>query len=245
MKLKLNKTDIVDNFLNPVSKVTDKCIINLSEDLIYTLTNNSDETIILYSVYKSTNPLPNKEVHKLNVPDVKRLCRVFDCINEDVVEFDINSNNIEYTSDDVKFTYHLLEDGIIQNGLVSTDKIKSLAFDCSFNLKETKLAELLKGSSFASGSNKIYFSTRDKKVFAELTDKNIQNVDSISYLVSDSYTGADLVDILPMNLEIIRTFSGLKFKDIVVKINTKLKVLMFEINNSNCTMKYIVSALVK
>jgi len=177
MKLKLNKKSIVDNFINPVSKLTDRCVINVTKDLIYTLTSN--------------------------------------------------------------------EDGIIQKNIVNVDKINKLTFDTNFELTNNKVNEILKGSTFTSETNKIYFYTKDSEVYAELSDRKIQNTDSITFSIADSYTGTDLKTVLPINLEVIRLFSGVSFNTLKVKINTKLKVLMFELNTGGCLMRYMISALVK
>lgn len=245
MKLKVNKKSIVDNFFTPISKVTDKCVVNIKENLAYTLTNTEDASVILYGLYTLQNGLKKDEKRQLNIPDIKKLCRVFDCIDGEDIDLDLNNNNIGYDSNNIKFVYHLLENGIIQNGVVNADKIKKLTFDTEFDLIDKKVNEVLKGSVFTSDTNKIYFYTKDKKVYAELTDKNVQNVDSITFQIADAYTGAELKTVLPINLEVFRLFSGLSFNKVKVKINTKLKVLMFEINNGNGLLKYIVSALVK
>jgi hypothetical protein len=244
MKLVIkNKDNLIKKFLEPITKITDKCVVNVNKDFIYSLTSNDDATIILYSVYKTVTDIKDSKLISLNVPDIKRLTRAFGCITENDLNLELNANNIEYSSDTLKFKYHLLDDGIIQKNVVSVDKIKALTFDCEFILSQDKLLDIVKGSSFAVDTNKLYFHTKDKNVYAELTDKNTQNTDSISYNVTNSYTGSEIKEAMPIKVDIFRSLLGLK-EDIKIKINTKIKVLMFEIQQSDYVMKYIVSALV-
>jgi len=245
MKIKINKNEIISKFLTPISKITDKCIINLQPDSIFALTNTDDGSIILYANLKVLTQLPENNKVILNIPDVKRLNRIFDCLNSDILDIEVNTNNLKYDTDDIKFVYHLLDDGIIQKSVISIDKISKLTFDCVFDLTSAKYNEILKGSTITTDSNKLYFYTKDNKVFAELTDKATQNLDSITFNIAETYVGSEIKQVLPISLEIFRLFSGLKADKIVVKINTKLKVLMFEISDSVVTLKYIVSALIK
>jgi len=245
MKLKINKNEVINRFLTPISKISDKCIINVHPGFIYTLTNTDNGNIILYGNLKVNTDLPEKTSTVLNIPDVKRLCRIFDCINNEDFELELNSNNLKYDTNDIKFTYHLLDDGIIQKSVISLDKIGKLTFDSSFDLNINTLNNILKGSAIATDSNKIYFYTKGTDVYAELTDKTIQNIDSLTLFISNAFVGTEIKQILPVDLEIFRIFSGIKANNVLVKINTKLKVLMFEITDANLTLKYIVSALVK
>lgn len=242
MKLSANKQLLVDKFLSPVSRIVDKCAISLCEDKIFTLASNDDATIILYSSLNFNTGIKKEEATKINIPDIKKLVRVFECIDENNVDLQINSNNIEYNNTSVKFRYHLLENEI--KSIVNVDKIKALTFNTDFELTQSKLNEIIKGSSFATETNKLYFSIENNKVLAELTDKNIQNTDNISFQIADSFNGEGLTEILPFNLDVFRLLLGLK-SNMKVRVNNKLKILMFDITETNYTLKYIVSALVK
>jgi len=245
MKVKLPKKKLSNKFLKPISFVSDRCIFNIEDKQIYTLTHsdNNGDTVILYG--KLDIPDKADKLIKLNIPDVKRLNRVIDCISGDDVELDVDSNSINYSSSSVRFKYHLLEDGIIQAPIINMKKIKQLNFDSQFVVKQEKILELLKASSIVPDSNKMYFYTKDKKVFAELTDKTLQNIDSVTFEISDAFTGTDVKNVIPISLEVVRLLVCAKFNELTVKINTKLKVLMFEISDNDLTLKYIVSALVK
>jgi len=245
MKINLPKSKLVSNFLNPISYVSDKCIINIEENNIYTLTHtdNTGDTVILYG--KMTIPEKSEKLIKLNIPDVKRLKRVIECINTDNVELEINSNNISYTSPALKFKYHLLEDGVIQTAVMNIKKVNQLEFDTNFIIDQKSILDLLKASSIVPDSNKVYFYTKDSKVFTELTDKTLQNIDSVTFETASSFTGTEIKSVIPISLEVIRLLVSARFKSLTVKVNTKLKLLMFEVNDTDLTLKYIVSALVK
>ena len=49
----------------------------------------------------------------LNIPDINRLIKVFSCIDNDNIDIELDNNRLRYTSDNINFKYHLLEDGII------------------------------------------------------------------------------------------------------------------------------------
>ena len=125
LKIK-NKNDFVDKFLSPISKINENAVIKVNTDKITSLITTNDETLILYVVYayESTETLQCN----LNIPDINRLIKVFNCIDDDNINIELDSNRLRYTSDNINFKYHLLEDGILTTPSVSFDKIKQLNF---------------------------------------------------------------------------------------------------------------------
>jgi len=245
MEIAINRKQITNKFLNAVSKLTDKCVMNIKPESVQTLTNNDDGSVVLFGKLDAKIDMAEDQKDlQLNIPDVKKLTRILNCLEDENIKLKINSNSLTYNSDNIKFTYHLLEDGIIENSVISVDKINKLTFDCEFDLSSKKLSEILKSSTFTTESNKIYFFTKDNHVFAELTDKAINNLDSVTLMSAENFTGSEIKQVVPVSLEIFRLFAGFK-KSIKVKINTSLKVLMFDIEDKDLTLKYIVSALVK
>lgn len=244
-KIKLDKKLVTNKFLSPISKLADKCSMTILPDSIYTIIDNNDAgyPILLYANIACKNNV--KKSLKLNIGDSKRLLNVLKCVDEEMIDLEIDSNSLSYSSPAMKFKYHLLDDGVIDSAPATTEKINNLQFDCNFEIQGEKILEVLKGASFSAESDKIYFFVKDDKVFVELTDKTLSNTDSLTLHIADSYTGTQLKESIPLKLEIFRMFLGLKFDKLLVKINTKLKVLMFEIVNDGLTLKYIVSALVK
>jgi hypothetical protein len=102
----------------------------------------------------------------------------------------------------------------------------------------------MKGTTFATDSNKIYFYTKDGNVYAELTDKELANTDSVSYFITNEFSGEDIKTPILIDLEIFKMFYGLK-QDIITKINTKTRVIMFKFEDSDYKLQYIVAPLKK
>ena len=237
-----NKSEFVSEFLSPLSKINDSCILKITKDRIFSLLSATDNTVVVYG--KHDTDWEYEDI-PLNVPDLMRLIRILQCIEDDVIELGIESNHLKYSSKDIRFKYHLLDTGILSLPPISVEKIKELKFNTGFSATYNSFVNLIKGSAFAINLNKVYFFTKDGCVHCELTDKQSHNVDSMSLKVCDTYTGDDIKDPLPVGFETLRTVIGNRCDGISVKINTELNVMSFQINNNNTQMTYIVSGLVK
>lgn len=244
MKLKLNKEILVNKFLTPVSRVSEKCVISLYKDHIQTLTTTSEGNPILYALLKTTCDLEDKNELILNIPNINKLIRMFNCINSDEIELEINSNNIEYKSLNMNFKYFLLEDGVIERTPVSVDKITALRFDSEFTIDKERMLDIIKGTGYSTDSKKIYFYMKDGNVHAELTDKEIENTNSVSYFIANNFSGTEIKKPILIDLEIFKMFFGIK-ENILVKISTSPKIVMFKFNSTDYALQYIVSPLVK
>lgn len=241
-KISIQKDKLIDDFLSPVSKVTDITSILCNTDGTTAICNN-DSNIILFA--KNTD-LKTDEAFKLNIYEIKRFIRLLNCIDSDNVDLEVTSNTLNYKSDKLKFKYHLAEDAMVPITKISTTKIAALTFDCKFLITSDKIQEILKFSSVVENVNKLYFTvSADTGVTAELTDQQLEQSDSISVNVVSEYEGKEVSTPLPINLDIFRLISSIKNENILVKINTEIKVLMFEIQIGNTTLKYIISSLVK
>ena len=106
-----DRAEFIDNFLIPLSRINNSCILKHSDKGITTLMSAADNTVILYGKYDVALELDAPV--SLNIPDVGRLTKILQCINKPSIELEINTNNVKYTSDDLRFTYHLLDDGIL------------------------------------------------------------------------------------------------------------------------------------
>lgn len=239
----LSKDEFVQSFLNPVSKINNSCVLSLTEKGISTLLSSADNTVILYSQYKTT--LDIEEPLKINLPDVSRLTKIVGCIPSDSVDLSVTNNYIEYKSPDIRFKYHLLDDGILSTPSISVDKIKSLKYNTTFKMPFQAILNLIKSSSFTLDINKVYIFTKDKSVYAEINDKSSHNVDSICLKICDDHSGAPIETPLPVSFDTIRTLAGSRSSEINTFINSELNVMTFEVNNSNIKNTYIVSGLIK
>ena len=244
MKITINKETLINKFMVPISKMVEKCVISLYPDHAQCLVTTHDTNPILYAYVKTTCDLGEEKEVCLNLPNINKLNRMLNCITSNEIDLEVNSNNIEYNSPNMKFKYHLLEDGVIDKTPISIEKIKNLKFDSDFIIDKDKAADIMKGTAFATDSNKLYFYTKDGKVYAELTDKEISNTDSVSYFITDEFSGTEIKTPILIDLEIFKLFYGLK-DSIITKINTKNRVLLFKLEDTDYTLQYIVAPLTK
>jgi DNA polymerase III sliding clamp (beta) subunit (PCNA family) len=241
--LSLNKESFVQKFLLPISKLADNVSISIDDSEVYATCASQDGSVVLLASYKADTAV--RGIPRINLPDVKKFVRLLDCVEEDNIAITIENNHLKYVTSSFKFNYFLLEDNYMQRCPVNPDKIKQLKYDTAFLLPITKFNEVLKGSSIATDSDKLYFYTKDGKVYCELNDLERQNINNITYLVADKFVGEQIKNTLPLNLENIRLLAGTKCNQFTVKVNNELKVTLFQIEEKDVDIKFIISALVK
>lgn len=235
-----DRDKFLTNFITPLSKVADSAVLKVTKQKISSLISACDNTIIVSAEY-SDDKIDVEKI--LNVPDLKKLCRVLSCIETDSFELDISANYIGFKSDSVRFKYHLYDDNIITTPKVNIDKLKALEYDGSFTLSHGSTVSLIKGSTISTESNKLYISVKDNFVTGELTDKMRANIDSYGIRISDNYSGVQFNLPIPLNFEIFRIISSMRFKEIQAKLVTKMGVMLFDLNLENTSFKFVISAL--
>lgn len=244
IEIRLNKETFVQKFLLPISKLTDHVSLIPKEKLLLAICASSDGSIVLLATLKLDTTLPTS-LSRLNLPDVKKFVRLLDCVEDNEITLTVHDNHLHYQTPQFKFNYFLLEDTYMQKCPIQPDKINTLTYDSEFILSNLKFQELLRGSTIATDSDKLYFYTQDEKVFAELNDYERQNINNLTYLLVDSFKGEPIKNALPLNLENIRLLAGLRVDYFKVKINNTLKVTLFECQEEKVSVKFIISALVK
>lgn len=222
-------------YLDSVSKINDSAIFDIRPDGISCLVASIDNTLVLLSEFKGEFDYSTS----INVPDIKKLQRVLDTLESDDITLVINSNNLEYRGSDVKFKYHLFEEGFLTKPSLNVDKIKSFKFDVSFDFTRDILQSLLKGSTFASETNKVYLYTESGKVKADLTDRARHNTDNYSLSICD--VDFDLQP-LPVNFDNIRLMSNID-STYKCNINTDYGVVVIDNDTDRIKLKYIISSL--
>ena len=242
LKIK-DKPGFISNFLSPLNRVGDSCVCKLSPDGITTLVSTACRTVVVYGEYKQSVDVD--DTVNLNIPDVGRLVRILQCIDSDSVDLEVTPHTVKYTSPDIRFTYHLLDDNIIQAPHLSIKKIRSIDYSTVFSVSYAALTNLLKSSTFTIDINKVYFQTEDGCVYAEINDRQSSNVDNIRIKLCDNFTGTEINTPLPVSLDTIRNLAGIKCAEMKVSINTELNVMTFGINTSDINMLSIVSGLIK
>jgi len=236
-----DRDDFINSFLTPLSRIADSAVLKVSEEAISVIITNADNTLAVYSQNKNVSCSGNKN---LNIPDLKKLCRVLSCIDEKECTLDISGNNINFESDSVRFKYHLYEDNIIKTPKqISFDKLKEMPFDGNFTITQPVINSLIKGSTIATDTNKLYLSVKGNSVYGELTDKTRANTDSYGIKISENYKGEQTATSLPLNFELFRIISSTKFKDISVRMASKRGLLIFSTQTETTDIKFIVSAI--
>lgn len=246
--LPLPKT-YIEKLLRPVSKLTESCVLKVSENSLYTVCTPSDNSLILYA--KATLPF-NLETKKLNLINIKKLLNGLECLGDDG-EFSIltSDNYLKCQSSDsnsgesTSFKYHLVDDGIIKESTVNVQKIAKLTFDTEFEISSEKIKKIMSAYSFATDATKIYFYSKEGKIYGEVNDRTLQNIDNLSLLISDKVKGVEISSPMPISIEIFKNFV-LNNSSLTVKINNQFNVFVFQTDiEENIEFKYIVSALVK
>jgi hypothetical protein len=239
----------LEKLLKPVNRLTESCVLRNNTDSLYTLCSSSDNSVILFAKTSLPVSIPNT---KFNIINIKKLLTGLDCLGNDG-EFKIihNDNNIicksinSASGENNHFKYHLMDDGVIKESSVNVEKIAALSPDTVFEIPLTKIKQIMSAYFFVNDVNKIYFYTKDDKVFAEIDDKTLQNVDNVSLLVSNEFTGQALLSPMSVKIEVFKLLASSK-TSIKVKINNEFKVFIFETQeDDNTQLKYIISALVK
>ena len=222
-------------YLDSVSKINDSAIFEITSNGIETLISSADNTLVLLAEFKGDFDITTT----INIPDIKKLQRVLDTLTCDEFVLIINSNNLEYKGSDVKFKYHLFEEGFLAKPGLNVNKIRGFEFDVEFELSKDIIQALLKGSTFASETNKVYFYTEDKLLKADLTDRARHNTDNYSLTVHEA--SFDLKPI-SINFDNIRLLSHID-NTYNCSVNTEYGVLVVDNNSADIKLKYIISSL--
>jgi hypothetical protein len=236
--LKVAKRDRLSRFLESISIISEACIAKLDNESnnISSIAASTDNTLILYSELRD---VASDISTSLNLPDVKKLNRIIDNIPDDSIELVLENNNIKYKGAALRFTYHLYEDGSLLAPAINIDKIKSFKHDVSFELSRNDLKNIIKGSVFASESNKVYFYTEGGELKCELTDRAKHNTDALSLTLCPA--DFELAPI-PVNLDNVKALNVIS-ETIKFGVNTEYGVLVVDIEDSDISLKYIITSL--
>jgi hypothetical protein len=246
-KIILSKT-FIENILKPINRLTESCVLRIENDNIYSLCTSSNNVVILYVSGKLKQSV-NENI-RLNLIDIKRFLCGLDCLDGENFSLEYLGNNIKCESVDDQenatfFKYHLVDDTVIPVSPVNIQKMSQLPFDTEFEIAPDKQKRIISAYTFTSAVPKIYLYTKDKSVHAELNDRQVQNIDNMTLKISDNFTGTDIEDSIPVNMEIFKSLTSSK-QNIKVKINNQYKVLIFQnTERDDIVVKYITSALVK
>ena len=237
-----NLNEFVASFLFPLSKVNNSCVIKVTKTGYNCLLSSADGSLILYCKLKQEVDCDDVS---LNIPDLGRLIKILNCIDEENVDLHFTDNNINYKSTDIRFKYHLLEDGIISSPSINIEKLKSIDYNSGFKITNEAFLNLIKSSTFATDTDKIYLYTKDGRVYGELTDHEKHNSDSVTRCLANGHYGDEITDAIPVTFDTIRIVANNRAQQVEVLVNTSLSILTFNVNTDNVKNVYVVTGLVR
>lgn len=236
-KLKILSKTNFNKFIDAFSHISESLIVNVDKDSISAITSSPDNTLILYGEYTCNNSITTR----LNVPSSKKLKDVIDYIDEQSPTLTITKNSIEYNSRQQKFKYHLFEDGFLSLPPLSIAKIKSFSCDVTFPFSDALLKKIVKGCTFATNTDKLYFYTDDGVLYAELTDRVKHNTDSLSIAICE----VDFkLEPIPINVNNFRQLYLLN-TSFEIGINTKLGAFVIKTQNEDTNLIYFINSYVQ
>lgn len=243
MKIQIpNRVDFLRYFLTPVSKISENATLKLKNNKLSSIVCSSDSSVFLNCVCSDIKTTDESDTI-LNIPDIGKLLNAINSITDDSLEFNIEDKKIKYISDTISFKVHLLEDGIISTPAVNIDKLKNIDFDCSFSITYDNLQTLVKGSTFATDTNKVYLEMDGDNIRADLRDADNEYINNFSTIISTSVNGSKLNQPTPLTFEAVRMILGIRFEQCVVHFSNTIGVFLFDISTKSHKINYIVSAL--
>lgn len=241
-KLSLQSPEKFVAFLDSLSKISESAIVQVDREKTSSLVASTDNTLILYAEYGASTDF----FSTLNIPDVKKLTTVLKTVGfDDVIDLTVNTNNLEYKGNGVKFKYHLFDEGFLSKPGLNLDKINAFKFDMGFIIDSNILNQIFKGAVFASETNKLYFYTEENRgednfrLMAELTDRARHNTDNFTMCIGLVDTELDPIPVNFDNIRLLNNISG----QFTVRVNKEYGVVVFEQDAEDIKLKYIVSSL--
>lgn len=191
------------------------------------------------------------EEYTINVPDLQKFAKLLDMNDEETFTFEVKGNYVYFKNAKVKGAKFILDDLPPQKIHKHVTSKWFNAFKPSFEveLNKNQIKEILHLSSFADGSDKVYFYQDGTRLIAELNDRTIDNIDNVSIIVSDNCTGTikDKVIIAVDSLSsLILTTPSIKFN--VIEIGNKIKsmeAIMFTLESNGVLVKYLFNSKVR
>lgn len=223
------------SFVKSLIKINDSAIFAVKQDQITCLIGSPDNVTIAHGTLNCSTSYEGC----INISSLIKLGKAIDQISEPTPQLIVNANNVEYKSPSLRFKYHLLDHGIINQPAINVKKINEFTFNIVFKLAPGKLIDLSKFSAFSTDSNKVYLSCDGETVFANLTDKARSNVDNIEFEFAKCSTPFDS---MPFNLDFFRSINYTGESNINVNINSTKQVVAIDIENERYKLKYITSS---
>lgn len=236
-----NKKLFLDDFIYPLSKFAENVSLTLDSGVISALVSSTNKTIV--SNFELKEPSVSEKM-ALHVPDLKKFYRLISFIQDDI-KLVIDNNSINYTSDDLRFKYHLYDSSVIPTTALDIKKLATLEFDGSFTITREKITNAIKGSVLYPDISKFYLTNEKNTIHLELTDKAQDNTNNYSILLSNDFKGVFQKTSVPLDFEILRLIDNHTFNFVNVKFLSSRGVFLFELKLQDLTINYVISALTK
>ena len=234
--LKVNKKEL-KKFLDSLGKINDSAILDVKKDNIHALSTSEDRSMFLWASLDGDFGFERT----LNVQSLQKLSKSLDLISADNIELTVNSNNIEYIGNSIKFKCHLYDDGILPKPKLTLEKIKSFKYDYEFEFTKEFLDSVVKKASIFKEVSKLYLYTEDDKLVWGLMDKAMANTDSIVMIGDD----IDFeMDEFILNLDNVKLWNIDPMNATKFRIN-KMGVGNVQVESGNTTLNYVVTSLMQ
>jgi hypothetical protein len=245
MKLKINnKSDFIQKFLIPISRINDLCSLKVESNSIHTLTRTIDSNFALYAFCEDVEVIDYTSDKSISFADIKKFIKAFECTEGETVELILNENNVEYKSPNVKFKFHLINDNMIKPPNYNLEKINSLQYNLAAKITSNTILSYIKSSTFITDSNKIYIRTEGDSLLGELCDKTRDNIDNFTTKLSDTFVGDHTTNDIILNFDIFRIISALRVNDIDFKMNTEKGFVAFDFQEDKYKLKYVATTMI-
>lgn len=206
----------------------------MTEGGIHALASSEDNSMYAHAFLRG-----DFEQKNLNLPSLKKLSKALDMISSDDIRMKLNGNHLEYKDKQIKFKYHLHEEGVITRPKLSLEKICNFEYNIEFDLDFDFLSNIIQKSSITN-TTKLYISTENDHLVWKIGDETVPNSDSLSII-------GDEVDFelgsFILKIDNLKLLSKVSKTGNVFKINSKLGVGCIFTRNGEFEMEYIFSSL--
>lgn len=217
-----------------LSQIHDTCVLEMKDDGIHGIASSEDNSMYAHAYLQG-----DYEEKNLNLPSLKKLSKALDMVSSDTIKLKLNGNHLEYKDKQIKFKYHLHEDGVITRPKLSLEKIRNFEYNIEFELDFDFLSNILQKSSITN-TKKLYIFTEDDHLVWKVGDETVPNSDSLS-IVGDE-VDFELTSFI-LKIDNLKLLSKVSKTGNVFKINSKLGVGCIFTKNGDFEMEYIFSSL--
>jgi len=214
--------------------IQDKCVLTLKDDGIHGITSSKDNTMYAYASLEG-----EYEEGRLNLPSLEKLSKALSMVKEEDITLVLRENHLEYKNDELKFKYHLHEDGVISVPNLTLNKIQSFHFNIEFKLDMDFMASLLQKSSITN-TKKLYIYTEDNSLVWKLGDDTAPNSDSICIIGEE--VDFDLKPFI-MKVDDLKLITKVSKYNNIFKINSKMGIGAIISKNDYFGIQYIFSSI--